>query len=86
MNYDARRLEDLLDREIEAALMLSVALAAERAALTGQDVAAVHEMAARKIAVLKTLEALETERSTLWASLARHPPASAPQWPSVGVR
>ena len=42
MNEDARRrLEDLLDREIETARLLKLALGAERAALTGTTVSPV---------------------------------------------
>ena len=42
MNQDARhRLEDLLDREIVAARLLSSTLAAERSALTGDSPEAV---------------------------------------------
>ncbi len=42
MNQDARRrLEDLLDREIELARVLAATLAAERTALTGDSPAAV---------------------------------------------
>ena len=65
MNHDARRLEELLDREIEAARLLSIALVAERAALTGDTPATVHEMAAEKIRLLGVIEQLETERRTL---------------------
>jgi flagella synthesis protein FlgN len=61
-----RRLEDLLDREIEAARRLSIALVAERAALTGDTAATVHQMAAEKIRLLADLEALESERRSLW--------------------
>ncbi len=66
MNMAAqRRLEDLLDRELEAARRLSIALAAERAALTGDTPDAVHRMAAEKIALLATIEALEVERRSM---------------------
>ncbi len=63
MNQDARRnLEDLLDREIEAARLLSTTLAAERGALTGTAPEAVQEKAAEKIQLLETIEQLERER------------------------
>ena len=63
MNQDARRnLEDLLDREIEAARLLSTTLAAERGALTGTAPEAVQEKAAEKIQLLETIERLERER------------------------
>ena len=66
MHDDARRLENLLDREIEAARLLSIALVAEKAALTGDDTDAVHTMAAEKIRLLGTLETMEVERRALW--------------------
>ena len=63
MNQDARRnLEDLLDREIEAARLLSTTLAAERGALTGTAPEAVQEKAAEKIQLLEMIERLERER------------------------
>jgi flagellar biosynthesis/type III secretory pathway chaperone len=73
MNPDARRrLEDLLDREIELAHVLRAALADEKTALTGESPEAVEKNAAEKIRVLETIEKLEVERRTLCAS-----PASA---------
>jgi flagellar biosynthesis/type III secretory pathway chaperone len=68
MNTDARRLEDLLDREIEAARLLSISLVAERAALTGDAPATVNEMSAEKVRLLGVIEKLEIERRTLWGS------------------
>jgi flagellar biosynthesis/type III secretory pathway chaperone len=69
MHQEARRrLEDILDREIEAAHQLSTTLAAERDALTGDAAAAVERTAAEKIEVLATLERLELERRTLCAA------------------
>jgi flagellar biosynthesis protein FlgN len=69
MNHDVRyRLEDLLDREIEVARALSDALHAERAALTGDAPAAVHETAAEKVRLLGTIEQLEAERRSLWGA------------------
>jgi flagella synthesis protein FlgN len=62
----ARRLEDLLDREIEAARLLSLSLVAERAALTGDEPAAVNERAAEKVRLLGVIEKLEHERRSLW--------------------
>lgn len=66
MDQDARRrLEDLLDREIEVARSLSLTLAAERAALVGDSPDAVEQQAAEKIRLLATIEKLEAERGTL---------------------
>ena len=66
MNQDARRrLEDLLDREIEAARTLAATLAAERTALTGDSPIAVQQMAAEKTQILGDIEKLEVERRTL---------------------
>lgn len=70
MNIDLRRLEDLLDREIEAARQLSISLVAERAALTGGEPAAVHQMAAEKVRLLGVIEKLESERRALSAAPA----------------
>jgi flagellar biosynthesis/type III secretory pathway chaperone len=68
MNRDPRRnLEDLLDREIDAARLLSSTLAEERGALTGTSPEAVQQKAAEKIQALATLERLESERRTLCA-------------------
>ena len=63
-----RRLEDLLDREIELAHVLRAALADEKNALTGDSPEAVEKNAAEKIRVLETIEKLETERRSLCAS------------------
>jgi flagellar biosynthesis/type III secretory pathway chaperone len=68
MTEDARRLEDLLDREIALARALAATLAAEQLALTGQSAAAVEENAAEKIRVLESIEKLEEERRALCAS------------------
>ena len=66
---DARRsLEDLLDREIELAGVLSATLAAEKTALTGDSPEAVEKNAAEKIRVLETLEKLDQERRALCES------------------
>jgi flagellar biosynthesis/type III secretory pathway chaperone len=68
MNDDARRrLEDLLDREIEVARLLTAALDAERAALTGNSPEAVAQQAAEKTRLLGALEKLEDERRALSA-------------------
>jgi flagellar biosynthesis/type III secretory pathway chaperone len=64
---ERRRLEDLLDREIDAARSLAATLAAERTALTGDSPQAVEQMAAEKIQILGTIETLEAERRALWA-------------------
>jgi flagellar biosynthesis/type III secretory pathway chaperone len=71
MNQDARRrLEDLLDREIELARALSATLDSERTALTGTSPAAVEQIAAEKIRVLATIEKLEEERRKVCPSPA----------------
>jgi flagellar biosynthesis/type III secretory pathway chaperone len=62
-----RRLEDLLDTEIEAARFLASTLAAERDALTGDSPDAVRQRAAEKVRLLETMESLERERRTLSA-------------------
>ena len=69
MTQDARRrLEDLLDREIEAAHALAATLASEKAALTGDSPEAVEQKAAEKIRVLAAIERLEEERRMLCAN------------------
>jgi flagellar biosynthesis/type III secretory pathway chaperone len=69
MQEDARRrLEDVLDREIEVARSLAATLAAERSALTGNSPAAVEEKAAEKTRILAAIETLESERRSLWAA------------------
>ena len=60
-----RRLETVLDREIEAARSLATTLEAERAALTGNSPEAVVEKAAHKTALLGIIEKLEAERRGL---------------------
>jgi len=66
MEHDARRrLEDVLDREIEAARALAANLATERTALTGESPAAVEQQAAEKIRILESIEKLEAERRAL---------------------
>jgi len=66
MQQDARRrLEDVLDREIEAARQLAATLAAERAALTGDSPQAVEQKAAEKLQLLNSIEKLEVERREL---------------------
>jgi flagellar biosynthesis/type III secretory pathway chaperone len=57
-----RRLEDVLDREIEAARSLALTLAAEQAALTGDSPQAVEQKAAEKLQLLNAIEKLEAER------------------------
>jgi flagellar biosynthesis protein FlgN len=66
MNQVARhRIEDLLDREIEVARLLSTTLAAERSALTGDSPEAVQQKSAEKVQLLGTIECLESERRAL---------------------
>jgi flagellar biosynthesis/type III secretory pathway chaperone len=68
MNENARRrLEDLLDREIEIARLLATTLDAERAALTGASPEAVGRQAAEKMQLLGAIEKLEDERRALAA-------------------
>ncbi len=87
MNADAsRRLEELLDREIDAAHVLETTLAAERSALTGAEPAAVERLAAEKIRLFAELEALENERRALWQPTAEHAPpprAVAERWTAL---
>jgi flagellar biosynthesis/type III secretory pathway chaperone len=69
MEKDARRrLEDVLDREIDVARSLAATLAAERTALTGDSPQAVEQKAAEKIRILESIEKLEAERRELWAA------------------
>ena len=66
MQQDARRrLEDVLDREIEVARQLAETLAAEQTALAGQSSQAVEQKAAEKLQLLDTIEKLEAERREL---------------------
>jgi flagellar biosynthesis/type III secretory pathway chaperone len=62
-----RRLEDILDREIEVAHALAATLAAERTALTGDSPKAVEQKAAEKIQILQAIEKLEAQRRELCA-------------------
>ena len=69
MEQDARRrLEDVLDSEIQAARSLAATLAAERTALTGDSPAAVEQKAAEKTQILETIDRLEAERRALCAT------------------
>src|ERR1700722_10184580 len=69
MNQDVRhRLEDLLDRELTAARLLSSTLAAERDALTGDTPDAVLQQAAEKVQLLGTIERLESERRDIFTA------------------
>ncbi|HEY4443873.1 MAG TPA: flagellar protein FlgN [Steroidobacteraceae bacterium] len=63
-----RRLEEVLDREIDAARSLAATLAAERTALTGDSPLAVEQKSAEKIQILETIEKLEAERRDLWST------------------
>ncbi|HTV97446.1 MAG TPA: flagellar protein FlgN [Steroidobacteraceae bacterium] len=66
MNEDSRRrLEDLLDREIEIARELAAALDTERTALTGPSPEAVERAAGEKMRLLGCMERLEDERRAL---------------------
>jgi flagella synthesis protein FlgN len=69
MHQEARRsLEDLLDREIEVARLLSATLTDERSALIGDAPAAVQNKTAEKIQLLGSIERLESERQALCAA------------------
>jgi len=66
MNQDERRrLEEVLDREIEVARLLAVTLADEHSALTGNSPEAVQQRAAEKMRHLETMESLEQQRRAL---------------------
>ncbi len=66
MDGDAhQRLEVVLDRELEAARSLAATLEAERAALTGDSVAAVTATAAQKIELFHAIEQIEAQRRAL---------------------
>jgi flagellar biosynthesis/type III secretory pathway chaperone len=68
MNLEARRrLEDLLDREIELARGLAATLADEKAALTGTSPLQLESTVAEKLRVLAAIEKLEEERRALCA-------------------
>jgi len=76
-----RRLEELLDREIEVARALAATLAAERTALTGDCPQAVAQKAAEKIQILQTIEKLEAQRRELCAADGSGPAAMvAERW------
>jgi flagellar biosynthesis/type III secretory pathway chaperone len=62
---DPAALQELLDREIDAASSLAAVLAGEREALTGESTAAVTAAAARKIELFAVIEALEAQRRKL---------------------
>ena len=65
-----RRLEDLLDREIEMARGLAATLAAEQTALTGDSPDAVELKAAEKLQLIGSIEKLDGERRALCAAPA----------------
>jgi flagellar biosynthesis protein FlgN len=66
MNHDERRLlEDVLDREIEAARLLAATLADERSALTGSSPEALQQRTIEKMRHLEAIEKLEQERRSL---------------------
>jgi flagellar biosynthesis/type III secretory pathway chaperone len=69
MNGDThRRIEGVLDREIEAARSLAAALEAERTALTGTSAEAVTSVAAEKVELFAAIEQLEAQRHELCAA------------------
>jgi flagellar biosynthesis/type III secretory pathway chaperone len=75
-----RRLEDVLDREIEAVRAFQTLLAAERDALTGASPEHVEKHAADKVALLNVIEKLEAERRTLAGAAEQSlPGAGAPR-------
>jgi flagellar biosynthesis/type III secretory pathway chaperone len=63
-----RRIEGVLDREIEAAHSLSNALQVERTALTGASAEAVTAVAAQKVELFAAIEQLEAQRRELCAA------------------
>jgi flagella synthesis protein FlgN len=71
-----RRLEAVLDREIEVARRLAATLSAEREALTGSSPGAVGKHAEEKVALFGSFEQLERERRALWESFGE--PAAVP--------
>ena len=78
MNQEARRrLEDLLDSEIEVARLLSATLTGERSALIGDAPAAVQNKTAEKVQLLGTIERLEGERRALCAATGLAVPGNA---------
>lgn len=85
MNNDAhRRLESILDRELEVARRLASTLEAERAALTGSSPAEVTARVAEKVGLLGNFEALESERRGLWdVKLSTASKSVADRWRSL---
>jgi flagellar biosynthesis/type III secretory pathway chaperone len=77
---ERRRLEDLLDREIDIARALATTLEAERTALTGVSPEAVERQTAEKLRILGNIEKLEDERRALAAAAQQGlPGARVPQ-------
>jgi flagellar biosynthesis/type III secretory pathway chaperone len=75
-----RRLEQLLDHEIEVARTLATTLDAERAALTGTAPQAVEQQAAEKTRLLGAIEKLEDERRAMSLAAEQElPGASVPR-------
>ena len=70
-----RRLEELLDREIDAARQLADILTAERTALTGTSTEAVQSLAAQKAQHVRVIEKLEDERRALGTAAGQALPA-----------
>ena len=60
-----RRLEDLLDHEIELGHSLVQVLDAEKTALTGESASTVEDKASEKIRLFDAMEKLEQERRSL---------------------
>jgi flagellar biosynthesis/type III secretory pathway chaperone len=87
MNEEARRrLEALLDREIEAARALAAALNEERSALTGPSPQALEARAAEKMRLLGAMENLEDERRALAAAAEQAlPGARVPRGASLAA-
>ncbi len=66
MSEDARRrLEEILDQEIELARSLAAVLDAERTALTGASPDEVGQLAEEKVRLLGSIEKMEDERRML---------------------
>jgi flagella synthesis protein FlgN len=86
MNQDARHgLEDVLDREIEVARILSATLAAERSALTGDSPEVVRQKAAEKVQLLGSIEQLENDRRALCTATGLGLADNAAQANGIGV-
>lgn len=79
MNQDAlRRIEEVLDREIDAARLLATTLTEERTALTGDSPEAVQQRSAEKVRLLGVIEKLEDQRRALGVAAGQDVDAATP--------